>query len=268
MTMQTATLPRETRTTSVPQRPVLVALDPARRNLAAVHWASAEALGTGRPLQLVAVMSRSSKRITCYLSTLAAQLRDSHPGLTVDHQVHRGLPAQVLVELGATHDMVVVGHRAAGTASRLVTGSTASAVAESSPVPVVIVPDLWPLAESGEGPVLAGLTFRPWPDQALRYAFAEAERRRTSLWIVPLDGLDTSKDGARRFDQRLSLLRAAHNWLPVHLVTNHHPSLQLLLQEAFRAQLLVLGRGDEGLQEAHHAVLRDAAVPVAIVPAT
>ena len=59
---------------------------------------------------------------------------------SVTVQAVSGIPAEVLVRVGADADLIVLGSRGAGGFARLALGSVSSQVAHHAPCPVVIVP--------------------------------------------------------------------------------------------------------------------------------
>lgn len=81
---------------------------------------------------------------------VATRVRDSYPDLVVETAVVRGHPAQVLPELGADADQLVIGARGRGTPSRM----TEHVVANAQGTVAVLPEDA---EDRPEGPVVLGL---------------------------------------------------------------------------------------------------------------
>lgn len=135
------------------ERAVVVGVDGARGNQAAIDRAVQRALGAHRPLCMVAMLDKHWPAATCgeplpdepernwrSLSDLRDRLRIEFPDLVVDPEVRIDDAVDGLLDFGASATMIVLGHRGVGAASRAVRGSTSMAVAGRSIVPVVVVP--------------------------------------------------------------------------------------------------------------------------------
>jgi len=285
-----------------PGKAIVVGVDGSRRNSAAVLWAAQHAEATGRPLMLVTVVhhagspsrghhtATTADRVEDYLGLLSKQLATAHGNLPVSSHVASGPPARSLAAAADDQNLLVLGRRGLGTFSHALVGSTSTAAAGRSRVPVVVVPDLWRQEEHLTAPVVVGVDPDLGSDQTLLFAFNEAELRRTRLVVVhaldvePLLMWDTALGSStyqtwyRRAQQQthalLAPMRTSFPAVSVRvLLEKGHPG-DVLLAHAVEAQLLVLGRRREGhlgggfaMGSASRGVLHYAQVPVAVIPA-
>lgn len=281
-----------------PRAALLVGVDGSERNRAAIRWATHEAEASGRPVRLVCVHDdelTAPRRTTAadrdedltVLSRLADDIAEHHRDLTIQHEIAVGDPISVLVQRSADQALLVVGKRGHGTFARLLIGSTSIAVAGRSRVPTVIVPDSWEQGHHVHQPVVVGLDPDDVHTEALVYAFGEARRRGVRLvvthgWELPKpfrDPATVSRDVADWQERRLSRIRdevepfrSAFPGIHVELASRHGHPATVLLDEAASAQLLVLGRQDDGrlggfpFGSVTRNVLHHVDVPVAVVP--
>jgi nucleotide-binding universal stress UspA family protein len=76
-----------------------------------------------------------------------AKALDGQPApVSMNTEVRAGNPAEELIRLGRTADLVVVGARGHGGFRHLLTGSVASQLVSHAPCPVVVVPHFRPAA--------------------------------------------------------------------------------------------------------------------------
>jgi len=283
-------------------RAVVVGVDGSDHDDAAIRWAVEEAVATRRPLTLLTVAvafgapretaGRTGQEVESdkkLLRTLSEQIQSDHEDLILRRQVEVGPPVPTLLEGCADQNVLVVGRRGIGAFARVLVGSTSIGVAGRASVPVVIVPDEWePTAHVGN-PVVVGVDAEDVHQQALLYAFMEAERRgvdlvvayaphirNTMIWDPALyadlhdQWLSTGRD---QLEVVLAPLREAYPTVGVHpKVALIHPG-DLVLQNEPEAQLLVLGRKRDGhfgfaFGSVTRGVLHYATTPVAVVPAT
>src|SRR6266536_3409539 len=93
-------------------------------------------------------------------------------------------PSRLLLELGETADMLVVGSRGAGAVPTLL-GSVAYRVAAHGRCPVVVVPENWRVPSAEEArPVSVGVSASASGRDALEFAIDEAESRGVPLIAV------------------------------------------------------------------------------------
>ena len=280
------------------RRAVVVGVDGSERNRAAVRWATHEAEASGRPLHLVCVLDddvpishhsavTDDDREWTVLRRLAADIARERPELTVDHKLLAGQPVGALIAHSADQGLLVVGKRGLGTFGRLLIGSTSNAVAGWSRVPTVIVPDAWAPSPHSHDPVVVGLDPDDVHGEALAYAFAEARRRGVRLVVAQgweakapaRDPASVSRDTAdwkahctARLADAVAPSRSVFPGVHVDLASRQGHPAGVLLDEAQSAQLLVLGRHDDGRQggfafgSVTRNVLHHADMPVAVVP--
>lgn len=188
------------------------------------------------------------------------------PGWTTARVVG-GPPAAAL--LSAPTDLVVLG--LADGATRL--PGVARPVLHGATVPVVVVPQPW---RRSDGPVEVGLCGTAASMSALRWAAAEARRRR-----VDLMALHAWQPASARVPRRTSISversrvhERAQSWVSealgdqqVALLIPHGPRLEALLEGACGAGLLVLGSGTHPAWErVLHGRVGDDVVPLAGCP--
>lgn len=201
-----------------------------------------------------------------------------------------GHPAEVLAALAADADLTVVGSRGLGGVAGLMLGSVSLHLATRAPGPVLVIrPGRRPgaVAPFG-GHVVAGVDGSPGSGAALRFGFAEADRRGCPLAAVHVrrgDPADTYVDDrtlemhAERRDSGRDLLDAAVDpWaaryprVPVKRALHHGSPAAGLLRAAAGAVLVAVGRTGRGavagmvFGSVSQAVLHRARCPVAVVP--
>lgn len=200
----------------------------------------------------------------------------------VTHELRRGAPVQVLVEVGREARMVVLEHRHLSRLSRLVNRTIAGGVAAHLRVPVVAVPSGW-TRPGGEPVVVAGVDVPERSEEVLSAAVAEAHARGASLrivhsWALPVhyDGIAIEVEERRRWtDRSQAEVHAALDALGDSTVATEaevvvHPgrAIEAILEASQGAQLLVIGRHDPLVPIGSHvgpvarAVLREATCPV------
>lgn len=189
------------------------------------------------------------------------RLRSTHPSVQVEPQVVWGKPRSELVERAVDSDLLVIGTTGAGAAESWLLGSVAHAVARCSPCPVVLVPDLPPVAPKGR--VVVGIDGSPAADRALDWAMGEADRRDAELVVVHAwqyeymqedtapAGRDLLRvDAARTLDPALELARDVAR-VDVRGELIECAPAEALLNAAVEADLVVVGtRGRGGLRSA------------------
>ena len=73
--------------------------------------------------------------------TVADELRETHPDLTITTRVLQGRPADALVDASRTADLLVLGSRGYGGFRGLLMGSVSQAVLADTESPLMIVPN-------------------------------------------------------------------------------------------------------------------------------
>lgn len=280
-----------------PRRAVVVGTDGSEPNRAAVSWATYEAEASNRPLNLIHieegdVLTPQHDGVTAddetALGLLAADIALHRPELAVHHEFVAGNPVSSLLAHAADQGLLVVGKRGLGTFARLLIGSTSIAVAGRCRVPTVIIPDTWEQGKHRHDPVVVGLDPADLHTAALSYAFAEARRRGVGLVVaygwepkaqllrdpaaVSAEITEWKTHSLARLTHAVAEVQSAFGGVHVELVPRHGHPATVLLEVAGSAQLLVLGRHDDGrlggfpYGSVTRNVLHHACVPVAVVP--
>lgn len=277
---------------------VVVGIDAVGSSQAAVAYALVEATAEYRPLRLVAVLengalpprhpgSGDDRAAWAELEQLVAQAHSDYPHTIVRPELHVGQAPERLAELSRDAHVLVVGRRDVGTVTRLLTGSTSTAVVGRTGVPVIVVPPDWVGVDHVGETVVVGLDGGDDQEHLLRFAFRQASRRHAPLTVVhaveehlhPHLGPEAAAVGFQTFVARgLSALNAQvaemhhlHPLLRVEVIHTVGLAEDVLLEASHDAQLLILGRRAQGvfgvpLGSCIRTALAGAGVPVAVVP--
>ncbi|MEO3811614.1 universal stress protein [Sphaerisporangium sp. B11E5] len=276
---------------------VVVGVDGSPASLAAVVWATDDAVRSGASLRVVFVLNRDPYQITRFDPGLGDQLargaervleeaeraaRARDRDVAVTTRVLEGRPSEVLRSQAAEAAELVVGTRGMGGFARLVVGSVSMHVAGHAPGPVVVVPQT---AFAPKGEVVAGVDDTPECLPALAYAFEQAARRGATLralhaWEPPVypfapdiayDAEQTRTDRQTAVAGLLAKGRAEYPGVRViEDVRRGHP-VEALAAASERADLLVIGSHGRGaltaavLGSVSRGVLHHAKCPVAVV---
>ena len=191
-----------------------------------------------------------------------------------------GSPADVLCDMSASADMVVLGHRGRGGLTGLLLGSVSSQVAAHARGAVVVVRGHWrPVPGHVPCAVVVGADGSGASQPALAFAFAEATLRDAPLLAVcALADTPSILGGARLleadFEQALAKCEADSPEVVVRRQVVQGAPRGALLDAAAGAQLLVVGaRGRGGLcgmmlGSVSMAALHHSPCPVAVVHET
>ncbi|MGW3115723.1 universal stress protein [Streptomyces sp. NPDC001107] len=275
------------------QRVIIAGVDRSARSRAAADWATREALLRGLPLRVVHVVppepldpvEQWPYRPAAVADHVVAELVERHPALRVRGESHTGMPAPVLRAVGEEAELVVLGLRGEGGRAGITVGTTAAALAERSPGPVVLVPG--PLV--GQGPprpsagVTLGVDVRDPVGDALDFAFEAARLRGARLhavhaWKLPASAAASpfpvlEEDRATWEDHEVQLLsdvlrpwRRKYPDVDVLEDVMLFPPVEALVHASEGAELVVVGR-----RSTPGATLREllerSRCPVAVVPA-
>lgn len=284
---------------AAPDKAVVVGVDGSERSHAAVTWATTEASAGSRPLTLVHVLDKrhvpvpvvgeeSDQHGWRLLTQWEQELHSSAPNLEVRKELAAGAVDTCLVGQSADQAALVVGRRGLGGFTRLLVGSTSLSVAVYARVPVVVVPEGWRVDAHDTEPVVVGVDPRDLQPAALKFAFAEAQRRNVPLVVahgreMPVPEGDATpppgpaveradQDSAEALERAVDPFRRAYPDVEVSLLHRQEHPLTVLLDQARPTQLLVLGRhsnrrsGGFPFGSVARGVLHYADVPVAIVP--
>nr|WP_221381968.1 universal stress protein [Actinoplanes polyasparticus] len=180
---------------------VVVGVDGTDGAITAVRWAATHARATGARLQLIEAVKESvSATITLpapvsftgvaprsrarpggrALALATAEARLFAPNVEISGRIELGGGADVLVAASAGADLLVVGSRGPGRLSGSLAGSVGMRVATQAHCPTAVI------CGDGDanGPVVVAVDGSQTSIPALRFAFAEAARRRAGLIAV------------------------------------------------------------------------------------
>jgi nucleotide-binding universal stress UspA family protein len=182
--------------------PIVVGVDGSPAGEHAVLWAAEEAALRHRSLTLVHAQRRIAADDLAWLASAGVstqqvgdQLRsdaervvararelacDRSPGLPVETVIADVDARTLLLEVGSTADLTVVGTRGHGRVASLLLGSVSSALVRHSSRPVAVVR---PLQDRGRG-VLVGADGSEESLELVEHAFREASLRRLPLTVV------------------------------------------------------------------------------------
>ncbi|WP_042431515.1 universal stress protein [Streptacidiphilus anmyonensis] len=279
--------------------PLIVGIDGSDTSLGAADWAGREAAVTDRRLRLLYVRPDDfwtrpddDRRVDVdehalhAMASLAADLRQEHPGLRVDAETVTGPVDLTLLRSADEAGTLVLGTRGNGGFAALMLGSVAQSVAARAERPLILVPPRAAVAEPGYR-VVVGVDPAEGCRPVLEYALGAAQEhgvvlRAVHAWQPPaLWGAGPVQPGEaeRRAvqHQRALALResvaSAHTRFPAVETTSAEmsgPPAIVLVDEAEKASLLVVGRRRHrpvsALGPVVHAVLHHAPCPVAVVP--
>lgn len=280
-----------------PIGPVICGYDGSRDALRAVAWAAAWARDHGAPLELISA-DRAVGRVVAFDETARANvegaMRDQVTDLVgdddeVSYRVIADSPVGALIEAGRGASAIIVGSRGLTAREDFAMGSTSAGVVEHATCPVIVVTPRTPQVPV-TSPVVLAADGSAACDPAAAFAFAEAERRGTSVRAVhsveiprlpgsALLDLDRMADEVLANDEKtvtdsLAPHRSRHPDVPVDLVLVVGEPAKTVAQEAEDAALLVTGsRGHGGfagllLGSVSRRLLQTAPCAVALVRPT
>lgn len=186
-----------------------------------------------------------------------------------------------LIGLSKDADLMVVGCRGRGGVSRLLLGSTSSALLHHSHSPVAVIHGESATEPPATGAVVVGVDALPVSELAVAIAFDEASRRSVQLvavhtWTnsadfsiaVPPD--DLVKQADEELSQRLAGWSERYPDVAVRRVVGQDNPVHALIEESRAGQLLVVGNHGRGgfagmlLGSVSWAVAQAASVPVIV----
>lgn len=287
------------------RRTVVVGVDGSESALHAVRWGAAEAGRRGVPLRLVIAFGWMVHHVAAragieesYRDTLLARARDQlaeagavaereGAGIEIETQLIVGSPIQVLSGEAYRAQLVVLGDRGLSRVGGLLVGSVAAALAAHASCPVVVVRgDERSSSETVSMPILVGVDGSPTSDAAIGFAIEAAAARSVSLvavhtWsdmvfdtamsAVLLDWDAVEAEERRVLSEQVGVWVEKYPGVPVELLVTRDRPAHSLLEQASRAQLVVVGSRGHGafagivLGSVSNAVLHRAPCPVAVV---
>jgi nucleotide-binding universal stress UspA family protein len=285
-----------------PQQTIVVGVDGSPAADAALDWAIEEAARQGASLHLVSAYSLPmtgatplvvpvevdlEKGTQDIVDEAAARVREQAPGVPVATEVHLAHPSVAILDAAADAVLVVVGSRGHRALKGALLGSTALQVATHAPCPTVVVRDLAARGDSSPRRIVVGTDGSPTSQDALAFAFAQAESRGCELtilhaWWLDLGGaryIDVAAVSAeemqqaheRILDEEVAGFLDRHPSVVVHPVVVHDDPAAALARLSAGAELVVVGsRGRGGfrsllLGSVSQRVLQTAECPVVVV---
>jgi nucleotide-binding universal stress UspA family protein len=282
------------------EKPVVVGVDGSARGLAAVEWATAEAVLRHRPLRVVhaliwvpanlepaaapAAHEAYWKQAGDYVADAVGLARMRAPELPVSGEVVAGSAVAVMTAESGRAGLLVVGDRGLSPLTELLIGSVAIHAAVHGRCPVLVVRG----GRRPDGPVVVGVDGSAASTEALWFAAEEADLRGTELVALHAwhgdPGTELTADltttgeffpGAaqerRVLAESLAGIAAKYPDLRVTRQVRQGHARDLLTEWSHVARLVVVGsRGHGGLAGAllgsvGRHLLHHAAAPVAIV---
>ena len=170
--------------------PVVCGYDGSRDALRAVAWAASWAREHDVALEVISA-DRAVGRVVAFDETARAnvegamrdQLAERTYDVDVSFRVIADSPVGALIEAGRAASAIVVGSRGLTAREDFAMGSTSAGVVEHATCPVIVITPRTPETPSS-GPVVLAADGSPANDAAAAFAFAEAERRGTSVRAV------------------------------------------------------------------------------------
>ena len=288
--------------------PVIVGIDGSSKALDAVRWAAKDAALRSLPLTIVTALHARTPSFSDAInlrSDNSAIERHHAEGILTEAEkvarewaaetqlqvstlIERGPAADVLVRLGQTAAMLVVGSRGLGEFTGGLIGSVSTAVASHARCPVTVVKPPAHISLGRTAPVIVGVDGTTNSEPALEQALCEAALRGVELVAVHAlvdvdadrafpEGLAKSLFPPELLDE-MALAQMLSSW------QERFPNVQIrprvvrdrpvrqLVHEADTAQLVVMGsRGRGGfpsilIGSTSQAVLHTVQIPVMIVP--
>lgn len=276
--------------------PVVCGYDGSQDARRAVAWAAAWASDHGTTLEVISA-DRAVGRVVAFDETARANvegaMRDQLAELTYDvsanFRVIADSPVGALVETGRNASAIVVGSRGLTAREDFAMGSTSAGVVEHATCPVIVITPRTLEGHAG-GPVVLAADGSAAGDPAAAFAFAQAQRRGTSLRVVhtvevprlpgaSLFDLDRLAESVIAEDEKQVLdaiapHRERHPEVTVDLILVVGEPATTIAKEAEGAALLVTGsRGHGGfagllLGSVSRRLLQTAPCAVAVVRPT
>lgn len=286
---------------------ILVGIDGGEGGRAALRYAAAEAERSGDELWLVHLVPPATVPGVIDPYVAQASVGSNHdigaglleraakeamslvPADRVTSTLMRGDAADGLVQMAAATRLVVLGGQHASALERIFTGSVVNRVAGHAPVPVAVVPDLWP-SGAGADRVVVAVKDRDDAAGLVARALSQAAGRGAELVILhawdvptPYDGVALSRDDLADWEDSIrqelerTLDRARHHRAaPATLVetrieVRRGQPARVIADASAECDLLVIGRRRHTfpagrLGSTGRALLRESHCPIEVLP--
>ncbi|MCW2770111.1 MAG: hypothetical protein JWR27_1544 [Aeromicrobium sp.] len=266
-------------------RPVVVGVD--GRHQAPLRFAIDEARRRGAPLRVLHCAAMPFEQMEIYVSDLGYRemlaagqrvldetselLQQEAPEIPTEYDLSTRTPVDLLLEEGASAQLLVIGIEDIPWYDRVLGGAVAGHLARVAPCPMVAVPEVDDILARHEGVVVA-LDCTRAADELLRLAFDLAQHRRCPLHALTVMAQGSAPDDID--DTRVVLGEVLAGWreaypevrVQQHVVVGAPDEVCRTATQG--AELVLVGRSR------HHgfrrplavSVLRHAACPVGVVP--
>jgi len=245
-------------TTHLPLGAIVVGVDGHPYGMYAAAWAARQADLEKRPLVLVHGVDAGPHLRTSdqdLVERVAGQRHADHamhralevaPGLRAQTLVRMADPAALLVELGRSAEMVVVGSRGLGRIASMLHGSVSVAVSASAACPVVVVREEAPRQPG----IVVGSDGTEASSAAVEFAFAQASLRGVPLTVLhavsvleprATDWVSAEAAAPAWLSESVAGLREKYIDIDVELQVAEGPTVVELTDASLRADLLVVG---------------------------
>ncbi|TCN31158.1 nucleotide-binding universal stress UspA family protein [Kribbella orskensis] len=246
---------------------IVVGIDGSRDGLLALDWAADLAARRHWAVRAVHVADedRPARPLVAApdIEDGAEVLEDAADELTrlgftdATLEVRHGHPAEVLLDLSRTAELLVIGRRGGGGFAELTLGSTSQVCTALAQTSLVVVPDSWKREEVELGMIVVGVDGSHACQAALGFAFEMAAERGAEVVIVhvPREPEDfpppgvwiNPEDTPWQHDARRLITESVAGWpdkYPEVVFRTHyrpgHP-VQVLAQHSKAADLVVVG---------------------------
>jgi len=252
--------------THKPDRAIVVGYDGSLHSRLALRWAVDEAARIRSAVQIVSVLgwlveaagaiTTASEAQACeqarqLLDQAAADAYAQDPDVPVSTALEVGHPASVLCDASADARLLVMGSRGLGGFTGLLAGSVSVAVATHAHCPVVVVRHL--LEVASRLPVVVGVDDSAQSQQAVRFAFAEADQRGLGVvavraWKSPLP--DPYTAGYLRSEEAAEIQTSERRFLQQAIgpATKEYPLVPTQSRLVFGDAGVALAEASEGAQ--------------------
>ena len=224
-------------------KPIIVGIDGSEAAIAAALWGVDEAIGRGRQLHLVAVISQTHSSADDYardlghaeksLKTAQLAIEAAARPVEVTTDIERGPAATVLIEASRDAEMICVGSVGIGRYARALLGSTAADLAEKAYCPVAV------LRTDTEQPPVNWIIVRMTDDNdaVVEYAAWEAKLRKAPLLVLG----GRPEELTEHTERRVRAWQQINPEVRVYPITTRSAIAKFLSANDERVQLAVIG---------------------------